>query len=752
MGMIYPTLDNRVRFTLYNDNLEPLEITDPIGWETDEKETVRNGKYDGIYSQFSNNLQFIGTGAAFIILVDDLYGINASIRLVRDEKHPKTDIWTRSYDTFLDLTTLDKKDGVVKIKANAGGLEKRIKAKEGENVELERLETLDGKAIPPLSINRVALDGRQVFLDSLLAIDDIDKKENYLKMRASDGYNIGQLTIPMAEKHKSDELVHGVYRGQYYEGGNTVAPGRAETLVYAVNDRRKTLHINFKHKSKVVVDSFSPAPSSPYLSIDMIVYSGGTDYTFKSRTKLQQFAGKTNISNGVFDIDYSIDLELLEGESFAFVWVGEGTFSGALFEPNDYMYLHFDVEQSELSIKEDSFYEQSQSNVLLPYEALNRLIQIVTGRDDLLYSEALGRTDLGYAKDGIASLVGITHGFWIRNFQEGDELYKGITTSIKDFLQSYLAVFNLGMGIEVIGKSERIRVEHESYFYNRNTTARLGQTKNNVFEYIQVNELNEVKIPDLYYSTIEVGFEKPSGDRLYDEAVGLIEYNGMNTYTSCIDSVTNTLRLVSSYRGDIMATEFARRKPKELFPTADTSYDKEIIMLDMIRTASGVFRLAKWQDHFEEAPLNTYSPETAGNLRLSPFNILLRNGSKISAGLTKYPDEYLRYASSTANSNLGTKLIGGSLYVENQPGGVIKNDKLDPPRYLPIALKFNFPVDFELSQKIQGNSNILGKLVPNTYGLFEFKDRNGTITKGFLEKLKPNGKGSWELKKYSGNG
>lgn len=748
MGVVNPTLQDRVRFTLYNRHLDPLVITDPINWDNDEKELARNGKYEGLYTKFSNSLEFIGDSASYIKLVDDLYGVNEDIRIVKEEKHPKTDEWERSYETFLDLSTMVKKDGKVSIKSNAGGLEKILKARESEDIELERLTTLDGQTLPPLRVDKLALSGRQVFLESLLNVRDIDKEDNSIRMKQSSGNFYGQLTVPLTIDYKSDEHIHSTYRNQFHVR-RSLDPGRAESLFYAINDRTKILHIDFKFDCTIIVDSMSPSPSGVYVGLELVIYNNGSDYNVKERKTLYQVPNPYAMHGHKMTVDFTEDIELLEGESMAILWVAKGYFDGELFAPNDYLYIRFNVSEGILNINEDSVFNETRTNVVLPYEALNRIIQVMTGRDDLLYSEALGRTDLGYAKDGIASLVGIAHGFWFRGFTKDDELYKGITVSMKDFLESYLKVFNLSMGIEKRGYKEIVRIEHESYFYNRNTTIPLGKERNGKFEYISVTNLEEKKEPDYYYSSVEVGYEKPDGNRLYEEAVGLIEYNGKNTYTTCIDRVNNRLMLVSRLRADLMGVEFARRKQKVTDPTADTSYDNDVFMLDMKRGPVNVFELRKWQDDFEEAPKGTYSPETAGNLRLSPFNILLRNGSKLQSGLTKYPYEHIRYGSSTANSNLETKLIGKPAYKENKDGGIIRNDELEKARFLPISYKFEFQVDFDLSQKLQNNSNILGNLVPNTYGLVAFKDREGNIIRGYLEKLRPNGKGDWELKKYN---
>jgi len=105
MSNISPTYNDRVRYTLKSKTLDPLIVTEPLGWAADDKEYSRHEQYHGIIAKFSNSLKFIDTGADYIQLVLDLYGINEQVELVREEKHPQTDVWTLTYSGYLDLST-----------------------------------------------------------------------------------------------------------------------------------------------------------------------------------------------------------------------------------------------------------------------------------------------------------------------------------------------------------------------------------------------------------------------------------------------------------------------------------------------------------------------------------------------------------------------------------------------------------------------------------------------------------------------
>ena len=154
MSRIQPTYSDRVRYFLQHDESGTLLISEPIGWKADDNEFIRSKKFHGVMTQMTNNLKFTNDGRSYINTVRNTYGINANLRLVKDEKDPITDIWTRAYDGFLDLSTWSEEDKKVSVKFNSSGLLKLLKSREGEKIELERLETIDGKLTSIITTNK----------------------------------------------------------------------------------------------------------------------------------------------------------------------------------------------------------------------------------------------------------------------------------------------------------------------------------------------------------------------------------------------------------------------------------------------------------------------------------------------------------------------------------------------------------------------------------------------------------------------
>lgn len=735
MSNINPTYNDRVDYELYNKDQGTLTGIMPIGWQSDEKEYVRHEQYHGIISRFSNSLKFTDGGKDFIQLVDEMGGINADIQLKRKEKHPQTDVFTETYRGNLDLSTKETEDNQLSIKFNSGGIEQQLKARESDQVEIDRTTTIDGKIIPEITPIIVALDGRRIFLKSKL---ETALNDNSLSLYCdSNAGNTRNQTsgIPFAVINKSHEQIQDVLSGNTADE-NT---GTTGMMFFANSDKKRTLNIktNFTFKFNAHQDHIDWSD----FKISITKFKNGVSYDTPTRIQLFTLATKQAISaaNGLtYSVNYDGIIEVEVGESLAIEAYQKADFT---ISPNAKLAIDLSNITGTLFIEEDSFFEKSTTKAVLAHELIDRLVTIATGKENAFYSDFLGRTDLGYAIDGPGSLTGTAHGFWIRQFDKlpiptevpkVENLFKPLTTSFKDAVSSLDSVWNVGIGIETIGNKERIRLEELSYFYNNNVTIRLPY---------QVKKVKRSVATEYYYSSLEFGSEKGGN---YEEAMGLDEFNTKSTFTTVINRLKGVYSKVSKFRSDSYGMEFARRKPKSLNDTEDTPYDNDNFLMDLKRGITSTLEQRKWNDDFENKPTGIFDPESATNLRFSPFNCLLRHSWWFGGGFKKYATDYVRYGSSTANSQLKTKLTGKNQYSEN---GNIINSELMRPKFFPEWVEFEHECTFGVMQQIEGKTIILGKEIMNFYGLVEFINENNEKEKGFLFNLKPNDKGQWKLLK-----
>jgi len=758
MGNINPIFNDRVRYTLKSKDLESLIVTEPIGWNDDEKEFSRHEQYHGIIAKFSNSLKFIDSGADYIQLILDIYGINEQVELIREEKHPQTDVWTLTYSGYLDLSTWSRENNQVSVKFNSGGLEQLLKSREGEKVELDRLTTIDGKVIPPINTIDVELEGRRIFLKSQL---EAKAPDNYISLSIYSNGNTRNQTggVPLKIINKSHEELSFVPN----QSTANEDQGTTNMMFFLVSevDRVLDVKLNFTFRTNVTQDDDI---NHGYYWFSLTKYKDGSAFNVKNRITLfgaNALAGNVELGGNAYgnsgfthSVNWAGAITLLQGESLGMEVLIHADMGG------NWSRGHWDVTTDsivgKITIDEDSKQEKTNTKALLVHEIGERLVSIATNKQGAFYSDFLGRTDIGYPIDGKASLTGCTHGFWVRGFDklpiptEGppkvENMFKPLTTSFKDYVASLSAVWNVGIGIEKIGFSERVRMEELSYFYNRNVTIKLPNQIKNVKRNIAVEK---------YYSALEFGYVEGGN---YEEACGLDEYNAKSNFTTVINRLKNTYTKTSEYRADSYGMEFTRRKQKSLNDTEDTGRDNSIWFLDLKRGVTSLFKQRKWQDDFEVEPTGVFSPETATNLRFSPINCLLRHSWWFSGGFKKYASDYVRYGSSTANSQLKTKLRTDATYannLSNTPGngneyaenGNIINSEIAAPRFLPEEIEFEHVCDFDVMQQVNGFTTILGKRIPNFYGLVEFINERNEIEKGFLFNLKPNGKGQWKVLK-----
>lgn len=733
-------LNNRVRFTLKSKELGSISIDEPIGWKTDDKEYTRNETYHGIFINMSNNLTFVGNASDYIELVYETEGILAELRLTREERHPVTDDWTMSYSGYLDMSTYQKEKGRVKMKFNSGGVEAVLKARENEMVEIDREDTIDGNILADLSTEVVRLDGRDVFLETIWKYAPMSYYKE-LKVGSSDGNTRNDSnTLPFDIFKNSHE--HAQITADGLNGNDGL--GQSTMMLLLNIDRKRTFNVNLSDVKFHAYSFLNGKINNGYVSVALAKYTyNGSEYIIKTDSIIttwrldltgSQIPSKTySIPNNTYEIELnsgeSLGLRVLLRVDFAVVY--NGAFRE--YQERDFFYK---LESGKITVREDSQFilgdpgdpsndEYKKIKAVTPFYLSNRLIEIITNKKNIVKSNVL--------ENGLWKDLLLTHGFWIRNFSrendanlpEDERRFKPFTTSFKDFMTSMSAVVNLGVGIESNRYEEKIIIEELRHFYNQNVTIKLPNPVKNIKRSID---------PSKFYKSVEIGFEK-GGE--YEEAMGLDEFNVRNTYTTCISNVKNSYNQLSKYRADSYGVEFARRKPFELYSTEDTSYDQDVFFLDC-RPFNDVYITRKYGDDFTSIPTGVFSPETAYNLRLSPFNSMLRHGWVVSSGLTKYPNFKVKYASSTGNSSLKT------IYSEN---GEIQNTQLQRARYIPEIVEFTHEVDFDLSQKLSGNTNINGELITNVYGLVEFINEKGVTERGFLLSVKPNGEGKWRLLK-----
>jgi len=689
------------------DNNSTLELlTDPKNWNEAEKTLKRSTKTYGVYTELSKNLEFSQDGADFLRVQYEVYDIEARVILEEYRIYPNQDgFYLHSSGTF-DFSGYSSDKNYVKIPFKSGGLNAEIKAQLREKFELERIESLNGVELSEFTTKTVALTSRQI-----LFVSQFQTPENYEDLGFNNTVPYRTPFLNVLSNSDVDNIRPVVQEIVPYTAGSPDVLNFEEgNYFYGESDVSKTVNVtgnlDFKIRSGATVAAsvyIYVTDNNNNVSQEIVIYQSGF------------------VNNQQFVIDINETINLVEDDNMALVIVGYSSQT----QSNSIKY-----NKSTLTVTEDSIRPDSNSKFNFMHEVGDRLMQIITGQQNKFYSEFYGRTDLGYDEDGEFSKTALALGFWIRKFDD-----EKIEVSLKDFLETSNSIHNTGYGIETINGEEQIVVEDLKYFFQNEVGIVLTE---------QVSNVRRKAVSDMYYANMSYGYKKPKDDRMYEEAMGLDEYNTNTSYTNPITRVDKKYDKVCKYRADAYGKEFARRKPKLNFPEQDTRYDKDIFILDLKDGLGDAYLERIWSDDYEVLPTGVFSPETATNLRLTPYRNSQRHEWFYGSGLVKFPEKFVRFANSLGNSELVTKKVGEVAKAEN---GNNQINTLQYPKFSNQWIEFEYPVDYFVNEMIYGTTEINGRQVPNYYCKLEFINEFGQKEYGYLFTLKPNGNGNWKVLK-----
>ena len=444
MGNVNQSYFNRVRYILRNIHFNDEIIVEPEGWQSDDTEFERSKTYHGVFQQFSNQLKFVKDGAEYIKTVRQLYGINERIKLIREERNPITDVWGLTYYGYLDLSTYENEESKVSVKFNSGGLEQSLKARDSDKFEIDRISTEAGFPLEPLNPITVEVDGREIFLKSDYRVKT---EENSVEMtnNTNDGNTRGSTVgVPLFLFSKSHDNAQSVLAGGNV-GDNSwdrTGAGEVSNLFFAVSDRQRILHIKFTIAFTVNMTVFDDVDTFRFW-LRLAQYKDGTDYTIKQNRMLFTKNVYSDLQNKRFSITFDEIITVDSGDSLSLCF--DQNYDGRALHSSRLTTRVENIVCDNFTIEEDSFFDKSTTKSVLIFEACERLLNICTNQKNVLRSNVFGRTDLGYPVDGEWSLIGLSHGFWVRGFDKlplpseepkVENLFKPLTMSFKENFES----------------------------------------------------------------------------------------------------------------------------------------------------------------------------------------------------------------------------------------------------------------------------------------------------------------------------
>jgi hypothetical protein len=358
-------------------------------------------------------------------------------------------------------------------------------------------------------------------------------------------------------------------------------------------------------------------------------------------------------------------------------------------------YIQYTPEQSWFKVGSATVAGESSHQTMLLHETVKRCVQYLTGVEDCFYSDLLGRTDLGYAADGEAALIGITSGNKLRLFEE-----KHLIVNLKDILDFINARYCIGYGFEVMDGKLVFRVEKRSHFYNKDLR---------ILSLGPVYDIRKTLEPNLYWKQVEYGY---LGKLDIGQTNGIDEFNTIRRAEMPIANAKNTLQITTKLRASGHQIEYQRRLQSS---SEDSKLDDETFVTCLVRDGAG-FRTESTEGLLSVEGVQF--PETQYNFRISPARMLRAWKEVLGTNLIRSHYKQIRWSYGEYNYSMRVTTADGDVIAENEDLDAVGSEPLfDPEKY-----SFTFRLTRDQMKMIKANP----------YGYIEFTDRFGVVHEGFL--------------------
>lgn len=391
--------------------------------------------------------------------------------------------------------------------------------------------------------------------------------------------------------------------------------------------------------------------------------------------------------------------------------------------------ISFKAKQYKVSLKingQSSSADPSLTGGRLIKNAMDALFLRMTGETNVVKSNFYSLASETQPVDGCGANRIIMNGGAIRK----TNIFP-LTFTLKDMLTSLNAIDCIGMGYEwdSVDQKEIIRIEPAEYFYR----------DVEVIELPSVYDYKQETAKDLIFNKITVGYDKYKEE---DEN-SLDEIHANHEYQTPIKTESNEYPIKSKFNASGYLIETTRRAYFLNDPNISTSYDDDIFIIHVSRPSTD---LSLWEPVTNEPFDNVsgcLSPETTVNMTLSPKRMLMAHSKWLMSSLIyKNGSQLVKNTFTKQNKDFSTTLK--SDYCKR---GDEQNLPLKASDDILLAAFGDFtgiysPEWINLKTRLAMRQvryiiNAHRGLSPdgNNYGYLTFKNKKGTITKGWLHEL-----------------
>lgn len=683
-------------FELFSENGDIVCDRVPLEFKNLSIELNRDIDLAGVFVEFKIDiLTFTGrTERTLLKSLNDEKGVLAICNLRVSYQNaskiyvPFANDFKLDFDFYKEVTVSRTRNGI-RIKTKLTGFLKKIKDRKKVKVDLTKLNSLGGYSIAlidhwspanfkgNLNIPNIIVDNNALFdnfdISGVLASDVVTNFSVPFTVNGSD-YNETQNPGVFIDGNIYDHPFFGES-----ERDRTLIMSAGKIVVkFPIATANAT--ITFR-KATIDTDGTSLINQS---SLGAITFTSGV-------TKTISFGDTTNLLEGQQVVIWGT-INLVSGD-FTFTF-------GLNSDPVSNTFKLRDEEINLPAVTVDSFGA---------YETAERCFQHVLDVQYPMKSDFLGRLDIVknadgdfYSSEDQERFANVLNGLSVRGLALSN-INNSFAISLDEIIQCYNALWNMGLGYDLINNEPRMIFEDRAFFYEDSvgtdfTTGGLANRFNDL-------EIQLETLPDLVYAQIETGYKS----FLYEIINGRSEYNTKSEFTSIIPG-SNKFNNVSPIRGDTRGFTNLMENKISANGTTDVKGDKDNFIIKSQRNGSS------WDVETDENITIVDNTSIFGinsfNLFFTPLRNLLRHGYELASGLSSELNSFLRFQTSDKLQNLQTT-DGVTSITENQD---VLIDDLETAKWKPSQYIVKCPFYEDEMTTLISNKHKLVKLTDTKQG------------------------------------
>lgn len=719
----------------YRFYLNEIECEEPIGWADFELSMKRDDIYHGMQFEVSTGaLRFTGADAIYLKSQKDQNGLRANVTFKAQET------CDTEYETIIEgrLNFGKYKDScgnlcIVEIPFEEEGCKVTFKNRFDQKVDVDKLIAMDNTT----PMGNYAQLGQTIDIPAKAlqaAVDGSVADDGYVFNTSIDigGGGLSFASIYVRPDY-SIERYNNIATGQLIAINNCVTNNTIMvdgcddpvTPQLLFEDQIECFDGNFNYSSRKKGTLTVTGNNGLFIFKHTILKWDGVGNIFADGTIVQEtilFDYTSDLPNDLPEAPYVFPFDsTLTGTTT--IADGEGFYAVLGLRSVNFVHdiqIEYDTETS-FNVDAVKLCPSTESQYYMIHEALSRVAEAITNKCIRVKSEYYGRIDsqpFAFDGDGCGSLRFVTSGLKLRNAPDGK-----FFASAKDLISGLNAIDNIGFDIvpdDTIPNKYILRIERVDDFY-------LDQEILSVDNVALVS--NEVQ-EGLHYAKINVGYKKWE----VEQVNGLNEFNSNREYRTNVETINTTLDILSILVAGSYPIETTRQQSFAESGAADTTYDNEIFIICVERSAYDfIVEQGKVLND-----VNIFDPATILNYRISPIRNLLRWFKSI---INTYPDinsssNRLFFNSGTGNYT-ASGLLDDATDCRIEAGAIAENanvwisDFANKSKGTPLFKNETASFEYPLSTA-QYNS-----LKSNPYGYISYTCNYAYgIQKGFIKEIK----------------